>query len=275
MENEKELPKTQSSPEDVMLESAAWSVESAILPPHTKLRGHTHAEAHICLVVDGGFVERWRGRDRACGPGTLRISRAHVDHLIATASSTASCLVVEFPSERLLEYERPMQLDRDPSRFLDIPRSIFNNRQTLPIPASDDLSLECWVSEVLAQVARQDRMGRESEPPTWLTRVRDRLEDGFREPVTLQELADFAGVHSSHLARAFREHYGSTIGEFSRNRRLRFARRRIEDSDDSIAEIAFAAGFADQAHLTRAFTQRWGSPPARFRRLRTARGIRS
>ena len=243
-----------------------WSVETAIIPPRTALRGHGHSEAHLCLVREGGFVERWAGRDHVCGPGTLRLSRPQVEHQIDTQASAASCLVIEFPESLLLGHHALLQLDHDPSRFFETPRWMRRRAASLSAASSDDLALECWMAELLAQIARQTRSSAYGRPPAWLTRVRDRLEEEFREPVTLVELSQFAGVHPSHLARAFREHYGCTVGDLTRNRRLRFARRQIENTNDPIAEIALEAGFADQAHLTRCFSQRWGHPPARFRR---------
>jgi AraC family transcriptional regulator len=44
--------------------------------------------------------------------------------------------------------------------------------------------------------------------------------------------------------------------------------RRLVESDDPIAAIALAAGFADQSHLTRALKARTGLTPAVYRRER-------
>ncbi|MEZ4654992.1 MAG: AraC family transcriptional regulator [Candidatus Eisenbacteria bacterium] len=140
---------------------------------------------------------------------------------------------------------------------------------------SDDLLAECWIVETLAQAARQVRFDDGGPPPGWLLRVRDRLEGEFSDPITLHGLARDAKVHPSHLARAFRDHFGRTVGEYLRARRLRYARHRLEATDDPIAEIAFAAGFADQAHLTRTFAARWGHPPGRYRAMRRSRVARS
>ena len=51
----------------------------------------------------------------------------------------------------------------------------------------------------------------------WLKKVREILHDRYREPVALRNLAEEAGVHPVHLARAFRKQYGCCIGDFFAN----------------------------------------------------------
>jgi len=74
-------------------------------------------------------------------------------------------------------------------------------------------------------------------------------------------------VHASHLARVFRKFKGCTIGDYVRGLRVQHASRRISDSEDSLADIALAAGFSDQSHLSRTFKQHTGMQPRQFRIL--------
>ena len=78
-----------------------------------------------------------------------------------------------------------------------------------------------------------------------------------------------AGVHPAHLSRAFRDRYRETIHGRVRRLRLEWAARRLVESDDPIAGIALAAGFADQSHLTRALKAHTGLTPAAYRRERS------
>jgi AraC family transcriptional regulator len=68
-----------------------------------------------------------------------------------------------------------------------------------------------------------------------------------------------------HLARAFRQHYGASVGEFVRQRRLDFVCRELVASERPVAELALEAGFADQSHLTKIFNRALGTTPARYR----------
>jgi AraC family transcriptional regulator len=64
----------------------------------------------------------------------------------------------------------------------------------------------------------------------------------------------------------FRQEYGCTLGDYLRNLRIGFASRRLATSSAPLAEIALAAGFADQSHFTKAFRRATGMTPVAWRR---------
>jgi AraC family transcriptional regulator len=117
---------------------------------------------------------------------------------------------------------------------------------------------------VLARVAHDA----ERAPPRWLLRVRDLIHARFREPIRIADVASEADVHPGHLARAFRQHFRMTLGSYVRTLRLEWVAARLLESEQSLAGIALAAGFADQSHLTRAFKQYSGLTPQAYRRIR-------
>ena len=59
----------------------------------------------------------------------------------------------------------------------------------------------------------------------------------------------------------------AAFGDFLRGVRIAFVRHRLIHSDEPVAAIARAAGFADQAHCNRTFKRLMGLSPARWRRL--------
>lgn len=101
--------------------------------------------------------------------------------------------------------------------------------------------------------------------PQWLEKVRNILEQRFAEPFKLSEIAAEAGVHPVHLAREFRKHYGTSVGEYLRRVRIEYACRELMGSNAAVTNIAFAAGFADQSHFSRTFKRLCGTTPGRYR----------
>ena len=76
--------------------------------------------------------------------------------------------------------------------------------------------VEALMLELFAASVRH----RESDrAPSWLREVRRTLERDFREAIGLDALAASVNIHPTHLSRAFRRHYGLTIGEFLRDLR--------------------------------------------------------
>ena len=95
-------------------------------------------------------------------------------------------------------------------------------------------------------------------------RVRAFLHDSYATQVTLADVAAVAGCSRFAAYRAFRGHYGFSPSDYQRQLRLRAARRALADGA-AVADVAAAAGFADQAHLTRWFRRCYGITPGAYR----------
>lgn len=134
--------------------------------------------------------------------------------------------------------------------------------------AGDDswpLAAEGLVLQLLSTARRVENA--RPRPRSWLREARELLDERAPAATTLGELAAAVGVHPAHLARSFRHEHGVTVGEYARGRRLEWAGARLAADDASLAEIAVAAGFADQSHFTRAFRAWAGVTPGRYREL--------
>src|SRR5688500_463888 len=113
---------------------------------------------------------------------------------------------------------------------------------------------------------------RPAPPPAWLSRIRERLDAEFAAPPGLAELAAQAGVSPRHLARAFRSHYGETIGTCVHRRRIRSAMDALLNSSERVAHIAQRSGYFDQSHFTRHFKRQTGVAPGTYRRRALGEG---
>src|SRR5262249_21940724 len=70
----------------------------------------------------------------------------------------------------------------------------------------------------------------------------------------------------AHFARGFKRTLGEPPNAYLTRLRLERARNLMLFSDLSLAEVARACGFADQAHFSRRFRQRTGQSPGAWRR---------
>ena len=84
--------------------------------------------------------------------------------------------------------------------------------------------------------------------------------------ITLSDIAQATNRSPSHLARMFRGELGMPPHRYLINLRVDKARRLLEKTSMSIAEIAYECGFAHQEHLTRLFRRYCGTTPAAYRR---------
>ena len=103
-------------------------------------------------------------------------------------------------------------------------------------------------------------------------RVRKALEfigANFSEKITVHDVAEaVGGISPHHFAHTFAATLGQSPHQYILEHRLRHARDLLTGSNADIADIAYGAGFSDQAHMTEAFRKRVGITPAQMRRLR-------
>ena len=85
---------------------------------------------------------------------------------------------------------------------------------------------------------------------------------------SIRELARIADMSVYQLDRRMQRVFGLTTGQWYLKTRISFASRLLVESDTPIADVAFAAGYADQSSFTRQFRRSTGLSPSQYRSLR-------
>jgi len=92
--------------------------------------------------------------------------------------------------------------------------------------------------------------------------------DGYLDLRTETELAAHIGVSARHLRRLFAEYVGATPDQVARSRRAHFARRLLDDTDLTLTDIAFAAGFGSVRQFNRTMQDTFRASPRELRARR-------
>jgi transcriptional regulator GlxA family with amidase domain len=88
--------------------------------------------------------------------------------------------------------------------------------------------------------------------------------------LTVEQLAEQAGMSARHFTRAFIAETGATPSKAIERLRVEVARQRVQDSSEAIELIAQSAGFRDPERMRRAFIRSFGQPPQALRRAARA-----
>jgi transcriptional regulator GlxA family with amidase domain len=99
-----------------------------------------------------------------------------------------------------------------------------------------------------------------------LTWAREHLE----APLTVEDLAEQAGMSSRHFARAFIAETGTTPSKAIERLRIEVARQRVQSTGEAIERVAQQTGFRDPERMRRAFIRAFGQPPQSLRRAARA-----
>jgi AraC family transcriptional regulator len=264
------VPVTMGSPVYRSLELEGFRVIEAWFPAGEHLARHTHDRACVAVLLEGSFDLGIGGRVHHCPPAAVATEPAGEPHA-NTMGSTGAHVVVVQPDPRREEFLRPFagMLGR-PSHRHDAGLAERASRLARELDGLDDLAplaAEAAVLEILVRLGRLE-LGAERVPAPWLLRAQELVHARFRDPLRVGEVARAVEVHPAHLARSFRRHFRMPLGAYVRKLRLDWAAARLAGSEESLASVALAAGFADQSHLTRAFKRHTGLTPDAYRRVR-------
>ena len=89
-------------------------------------------------------------------------------------------------------------------------------------------------------------------------------------PLTVEDLAEQAGMSARHFTRAFIAETGATPSKAVERLRIEVARQRVQSSGEPIERVASATGFRDPERMRRAFIRAFGQPPQSLRRAARA-----
>jgi len=102
--------------------------------------------------------------------------------------------------------------------------------------------------------------------PSRLKRVQEFTRANLARPLSLQDMANAAGMSVFHFARGFKHAAGVPPHRYLTEQRLAEARTLLHNPDLSIGEVARAVGFT-HSHFTALFARRMGMTPTRFRKV--------
>ncbi|HEY0036833.1 MAG TPA: AraC family transcriptional regulator [Longimicrobium sp.] len=240
--------------------------ESTYEPGH-RVPAHAHERALFYLVLDGRSTDVADGRCRACTPGTLMYHPAGEPHSNLWEASGGTCFHIEVPPDRVEDLARRSALRSSEGYGGGLPvwlatraHDEFRN----PDPASR-LAIEGMLLELIAHASRGENGSIRRGRPGWVARARELLLERCTEELTVSKVAAELHVHPTHFARAFRQAYSCSVGEFVRRARVERACNRLIAGRQSLSTLAYDLGFCDQSHFTRTFKREMGCTPSEFR----------
>jgi AraC-like DNA-binding protein/quercetin dioxygenase-like cupin family protein len=229
------------------IEVARWSGQ-----PAPRLHPHFHDEVQLALVVRGVRAFEVRGRVLTAGAGQLLVIPAGCAHAsVPVGAADNQCVNV---------YLDPMAWRPRDAAVLPLPEGwtdagrlridVLVAALRVAVPAG--AASACAVS---AGAALSDVPAPQPARSAMAAASNDRVSD----------IARRQGMTREAFSRAFTRATGLPPHGYRTIARLNEARQQLR-GNAPIAEIAAAAGFADQSHFGRLFRRTFGTTPARYRK---------
>ena len=223
---------------------------------------HQHDVASFSFVASGHYEERIGRQDHSRLAAMLVYHPAGEKHAVAFRTDVR-ILSVEFRGAGSASLESSFQHRSELIAWL----GARLQREISRSDSASSLAIDGIIDEMLVEGVRGRSLGEERRDARWLAKATEFLRDNFSATLTLDEIAQVAGVHSAHLSRVFRQKMGCTVGEYVRRLRFEFASQQLLSTERPLCEVAQDAGFSDQSHFHRLFRTRMGVTPHNYRKL--------
>ncbi len=209
---------------------------------------HRHERPYVAVVLSGSYVETGPDGAWMCEAGDLVVHPPF--HLHADRMSTRGA--------RVLNFVLP---------FAAIPSFTVSTYCVVRLRQPERVERTA-LREAIGELTEAIADGSPRQPAVpldWCDRMATVLMSGSRSQV--RSLAESEGVSAAHASREFRARFGIGPATFRAEQRLRHVLRRLAEGSDSLADIAFEAGYADQPHMSRAIRAATGLSATNVRRL--------
>ncbi|MFO1500104.1 MAG: AraC family transcriptional regulator [Verrucomicrobiota bacterium] len=235
--------------------------------PHARIPQHAHDNPYFILTLNGSQEETVGSQKRIYQPSTLAFHGSGEEHAELIGPEGMRCLHVEFGPAWVARNSVISRVLAGGAQFRggrvawlggQVHRELLNDDEATPV------ATEGLVLELLAEAARLEERSASARPP-WILAAAEYIHAQHAQRISLSDVAASVGVHPVQLARAFRERYHCSVGEYIRQVRIETACKAIASGDLPLTQIALAAGFADQAHFSRTFHRLVGMTPGQFR----------
>ncbi len=245
----------------------------------------TTADLRIGLSLAGTYATHFRSRgvsrrDVFC-PGTTTVMRSDADRTFRfsrMSDNTCRFALIYIPHEELKRAadeltrgqrtpEFTQLMIRDPA-LTQVAHGVV---QAMQSHAADFYaqSASAWIAAHLIWRQAGEDAG-DKTATTFLSdgrlaRVIDFMAAHFADPITLDQLANVAGISKYHFVRLFRERVGQTPLRHLSDLRLAAASRMLVTTGLRIGEIAMNCGYSSASVFATAFKARHGLSAAQYR----------
>ena len=227
---------------------------------------HFHENPYFMYVLQGNLFDINKKIKTHCNPGSLLFHNWQEAHCNTRETDYARGFHIEFP--RAWFNERKLEVDLwEGSGLLEHPKLhsllaklYFEFRCQ---DAFSELSMELLLFQ-LCEYLNCTGLVPQKEP-LWVTSLRELLREET-ETITLESLSQQLGVHPVHISRAIPNYFGSSLGNYLRQQKIKMALGYLLNTAYSLTEIANICGFSDQSHFTRTFKLYLNQTPSAFRK---------
>lgn len=243
---------------------------------------HCHEFIEIFYVVAGSAVHELNGKKETIGVGDVFILKPTDLHRFIPFENATTFLhrdigieLDEFKKIYEFIYLSPgndfLESDVDYRYKLSIDTVIFLENYfksfSLDINSNSHKRICKTVAAMLLTEISNNATQADSEPiPDWIRQIVDYAKSPYFYQYPISRLTENVPFSKQHICNMFKKYIGTSITEYFLQQRLNYAKYLIQQTSDSISNIAYTTGFNNESFFYRSFKKRFGITPSELRK---------
>ncbi|MCD7956705.1 MAG: helix-turn-helix domain-containing protein [Lachnospiraceae bacterium] len=94
------------------------------------------------------------------------------------------------------------------------------------------------------------------------------IKENYNRQITAEKLAEVVNLSPVYFSHLFKKQIGMNMTDYITDYRMKIAKKKLLETDDTIYEIALSVGFQEQRYFSKRFKQIVGMTPTEFRKLK-------
>jgi AraC family transcriptional regulator len=242
---------------------------------------YVHQTQVVAMMLQSGSIEVGLGPSTmerfAYAAGEIVLCRRHLNEVVrcedeipVLSLEVSDAVLQEVAGEKNTEVELKSSPRLEDTRIKAL-MAAANSERVAGFPSGRLFleSIEMAVAAVLTRsysVSRQTvRSYRSQLPPARLRNVVEFVRARIGEDLSLQKMAEVAGLSVTHFSSMFRESVGESPHQFVLRQRVQCAKELLCLRDMRMLDVALACGFKTQQHFSRVFRSIHGASPKEYR----------
>ena len=238
-------------------------------PNIEELPWHYHENFLFYYHLKGRLDEVNKKKTVTCTAGTILFHHWQDPHYDKNFSADARFFHVEIEDKWFVQHQvKPALLEGSMQLGHPVLKPIFQkiHKEIRLNDSTTQISVDGLLLQSIAEITRT-ASNPGSGTPAWVKKVKEILNDGIGEKITLESLSSETGIHPVHLSREFPKYFNTGFGQYIRSIRVEKATHLLSNKHLTLSEIAYECGFADQSHFIRCFKDIAGITPLKYRNL--------
>ncbi len=237
-----------------------------------RIQPHLHISAEIIYVERGEAALSIGSLDYSLSSGDYAFILPNSLHSITPATSETAIYVINCKQEVIPDVIRRLAGLRPASPVLhamEVPELLTYAVFSLTTERDKHVanSLANLIANIVTSKLRFAEI-RDSVTSDLTNRILTYLGIHFREPISLDQLAEVMNVSRFHLSHLFSGKLGIGFKEYLNNLRVECAKTMLRSTDTPIADVCADAGFENQRTFNRVFRELTGASPRDYRLCR-------